>query len=186
MTEPTPEMHRLAVGQPYSPTGRTYPDGTMRWSFTPSGVELLLAFSHPTSKEIQDVRTGAAQFALLAGDHVLLMAHRFGTMPWSDAPWEVAAQRAEGREPGLADVPEGQSLLVQVVLVDADTGLVRVLRSTTWSREFVEAVRAAIERQLTMASADRAQVEIQALYARYPDTPSLVAAADIRSETREA
>jgi len=182
MTEPVPGMHRFAVGELYHPNRRTYPDGTINWRLTPSGVELLLAFSRPTSKEIQDVKTGRAQFALLAGEHVLLMAHRFGMMPWSDAPWQASLERAAGREPGLIDVPEGQRLMVHVVLVDADNGLVRVLRTTSWDRAFVEAVRAAIERQLTATSPDRAQAEIQAWYGRYPETPDLVAAADIRSE----
>lgn len=55
-------------------------------------------------------------------------ANRFGTMPWSDAPWQASLQRLAGAEPGLVDMPEGQRLMVQVVLVDADNGSVRALR----------------------------------------------------------
>lgn len=71
--------------------------------------------------------------------------------------------------------------MVQVMLVDADNGLGRALRATTWDHAFASAVLAAIERQVRAASPNQAQAEIQRWHARYPDTPRLVAAADIHS-----
>lgn len=183
MTEPISGMHRLAVGERYNATLATIPDGTANWRFTTTGVELLLGLSRPSSTEIRDVKTGLAQFALLSADHVLMMAHRFGTMPWSDAPWEASRQRLAGEEPGLIEVTASQHLMIQVVLVDADSGVVRAVRHVSWNHAFVEAVRAAIQRQLAVTGdPSRAQAQIQSWYGRYPDTQSLAAGADIRCD----
>lgn len=180
MSEPTTSMHRLERGKLYNPNRTTWPDGALNWTLATTGVELLMTFSRPTSAEVNDVRQGPAQFGLLAGDHALMIAHRFGAQPWADAPWQLSRQEVGGYPAGLTEVGTGQHLLVQIVLVDADTGIIKALRGTTWPEPFVTALRAAIERQRAAGGRDRdGQQEIERWYARFATTPDLVANADL-------
>lgn len=176
-------MTRLAVGELYNPNRRTWPDGAFNWTLSPVGVELLVTYGSPTLAEIHAVKSGSAQFALVSGDHALILAHRLGTQPWSDSPWQAVRQVPPAPVPGLVEVPEGQHLSVHVVLVDAGTGVVRALRLTTWEHGFAGAVRAAIGRQLAgTTSVEAGQREIDAWYARFPSTDALVAAAEVSTQ----
>jgi hypothetical protein len=172
-------MSRYEVGQPYNVNLGSIPDGTANWRFTPLGVELLLALSDPSGREIHEVTSGLAQFALLAGDHSLIMAHKFGTMPWSDTPWDGSRQRRAGDEPGLATAGREESLMANIVLVDADTGVIKAMRAVAWNIEFASAVSDAINRQSGAGDAE-ADAEIRNWYFRYPNTVDLVAACDVR------
>jgi hypothetical protein len=140
---------------------------------------MVIAYQKPTSAEINAVKSGTAQFALLAGDHALLLCYRLGDQRWSDAPWQAMRQQRAGRQPGVAHAGPGQTLQVVIVLVDADTGIARAIRGTTWPEPFVTAVAAAIDRQLAATGPDRGQQEIDAWYQRYPDTADAVRDANI-------
>lgn len=144
------------------------------------GVELLLTFPRPSSEEINAVRSGEAKFALIAADHALMLCHRFGAQPWQDAPWQAVRQAMGDRAVGLAEGAPDQHLVVQVVLVDGATGIVRALRAVTWPPEFVAAVRTAIERQQAAGGTDQdGERQIAEWYRQYPTTTAAVAAADI-------
>ncbi|RAS59539.1 hypothetical protein C8D87_114151 [Lentzea atacamensis] len=176
--EPEP-LHRHAVGELYQP-GRTHPwpDNVCQWRLSDQGVELLMLYSAPNETEIQDVREGEARFALLAGEHALILAHRFGTRPWADTPWQACRQL--DAPTGLPLIAAEGHLQVIVQLVDSKTGIIKAIRATTWPGRFVEAVRAAMRKQALNASTDaQGGAEINAWYLRYPKTPDLVRAADI-------
>lgn len=172
------ELHYYAVGKPYRPNRTTWPDGHMQWRLTDAGVELLLFLGSPATSEITAVRTGRAQFALIAGQHALLLAHRFEPgLPWSDAPWQACRQDVPV---GLPLIGEIGHLLLTVMLIDAHTGIVRAIRQTSWSARFVEAVRAAMRTQsLNRSTDDQGTAEINAWYSRYPNTEDLVRHADL-------
>jgi hypothetical protein len=64
---------------------------------------------------------------------------------------------------------------VVVVLVDADSGIVRAIRAVTWPPRFVAVVRHSLDRMLgTPFSPQAADVALEVLYARYPRTAELV------------
>lgn len=170
-------FRRLAVGELYNPNVRRWPDGAFNWTLSPVGVELLMTYGRPTSDEVNAVKSGPAQFALVAGDHALILAHRFGAQPWSDAPWQAVRQVPPAPPPGLVEVPPDEHLVVLVVLVDADTGVIKALRATSWPYQFATAVRTAIDRQVMFGGTDDAgQREIAGWYERFPNTTDLVAA----------
>ncbi|MFJ8966710.1 hypothetical protein ACIRG5_45675 [Lentzea sp. NPDC102401] len=176
------ELHTYAVGKPYHPNKTSWPDGLMQWRLTDTGVSLLLFLGSPTTSEITAVRTGRAQFALIAGQHALLLAHRFEPgLPWSDAPWQACRQDVPV---GLPLVGETGHLLVAVMLVDAHTGIVQAIRQTTWSARFAEAVRAAMRTQTLNRSTDaQGATEIDTWYRRYTTTQDLVRHADLTTKS---
>jgi hypothetical protein len=165
-------MHRLAVGEPYRPTVRQWPE-TPHLRLATGGCELALFFATPTAREVQAVRRGKAQFAWVDSEHAAVLAFRFGDgVPWSDAPYTPHREHPDTP----AGLPEGDGhLMVVVVLVDAATGIVRAIRGVTWPPRFVAAVRRSVDRMLaTPFSPQAADAALEALYARYPNTAELV------------
>ena len=68
-----------------------------------------------------------------------------GTLPWSDAPFEISRVPADKCGVPAGGVGVGD-LLVTVTLVDADDGTIRALRGTTWPATFVDAVKVTVQR----------------------------------------
>jgi hypothetical protein len=166
----------VRVGALYHPNKTNWgDDDRQEWCFSPDGVELLLVYPNVSRHEIREVNQGQAQFALLAGDHALMMAHRFGELPWSDAPWQAVRQQQR------TSVGLPIAVVVITVLVEANTGVVRACRATTWDSVFTAAVRAAIRAQVHNRSTDADGLqEITMWQALYRTSDELVDAADIR------
>ncbi|MDQ4104910.1 MAG: hypothetical protein M3186_14795, partial [Actinomycetota bacterium] len=176
----SPQQYRYAVGEPYKPSKTRWPDGVCQWRLSDQGVEMVMFFAAPTDVEINAVKKGDARFALLAGEHALILAHRFDPLPWSDTPWQVCRQT--DMPTGVPLVGPDGHLLVTVILVDSNNGIIKAIRGTTWPARFVEAVRAAIRKQALNKSTDaQGAAEINAWYTRYPSTTELVRAADINT-----
>ncbi len=169
-------MTTYAVGQPYNAEARgVWPAAGAQWRLSEDGVELVLFLADPAASEVEAVTKGRAKFALVAGEHALILAYRFAPMPWSDAPWQACRQRDL-----TAGINPGKDQAVVVILVDSSTGVVRALRMTAWNAEFAGAVARAIGRQLRNRSTDaQGAAEIEAWYRRYPDSKTLVEFADI-------
>jgi hypothetical protein len=69
-------MYRLAVGEPYHPTRRQWPEAP-HLRLTTDGSELTLFLRSPTTREIQAVRRGKAKFAWVDSEHTAVLAFRF-------------------------------------------------------------------------------------------------------------
>jgi hypothetical protein len=165
-------MHRLAVGEPYHPTTRQWPE-TPHLRLTTDGCELALFFRSPTPREVAAVQRGKAKFAWIDSEHTAVLAFRFDDgVPWSDTPYTPHREHTDTP----AGLPPGDGhLLVVVVLVDAATGIVRAIRAVTWPPRFAGAVRRSLDRLLAAPfSPQAADAALEALYARYPKTAELV------------
>ncbi|WP_327391469.1 hypothetical protein OG728_39020 (plasmid) [Streptomyces microflavus] len=186
---PAAKMAALAVGEPY-PRQLPWRDGTCEIRINEHGVEFLLAFASPKPHEVKAFRQGNAEFALVPGQHHVMWAYKFTDpqdsnsrhgIPWSDQPWEYHRQAAVS--PTGAPAGRGGSFPLQLVLVDADTGVVEALRLVGPPAEFADALRDAVDAQAAVpfdpAAADR---EIAAVYARCATTTDLVLSAVARWE----
>lgn len=170
-----PEMHALVVGQPYLSGGTRLPE-SVQYNYRGGGHELLMVLRGLTSRERAAVATGPAEFALYADGTQIIMLYRFGTaIPWSDAPYTI--HRVPERErviPPPVETPEPHALLT-VILVQQETGVVRALRTVTFSPAFTVALHAAIRKQAETpydpATYDR---DLAALYRRYPTSSALL------------
>jgi hypothetical protein len=165
-------MHRLAVGEPYHPTTRQWPE-TPHLRLTTAGCELAVFFTSPTTREVEAVQRGKTKFAWIDSEHTAVLAFRFGDgVPWSDTPYTPHHEHSDTP----AGLPAGEGhLVVVVVLVDAGTGIVRAIRAVTWPPRFVGTVRRSVDRLLAVPfSPEAADAALAALYARYPSTAELV------------
>lgn len=154
-------MHRYAVGEPFNPDTpqRRYDEG-FRFTYDADGIMLVGFMERPTSAEIRDFKSGVAQFALVEGKACAVLCFRFGTQPWSDAPWEAWRLQADGDE-----LPEESANLFTVVLADAGTGVVKVLRSIGWKQDFAATVHRVCSRLVDeQASPEAATSELNNLF----------------------
>ncbi|MEU5181188.1 hypothetical protein AB0G49_14160 [Streptomyces longwoodensis] len=191
---PAPEQHTLAVGEPY-PSRVAWTDGQAQTAITAGGVTFVLPLRQPSDSEVHAFRKGNAEFALYPGDHFALLLYRFSNpkgsrnpaasgpgIEWSDAGWEYHRQAMGAAQPAPPGVPGG-SFPLELVLVDADTNVVKALRLIGPTTEFADAVRAAVTRQAQQAPAfEHAMAEIDSLYARYPRSADLLPLCEARFE----
>lgn len=146
-------MHEIRVGELYV-AGRTSWPEAIEWNWAKDLNELRLFFTNPSSQEIQAVKRGKVEFGLVVRQDIIFLAFRFlpapgnqQGIPWSDAPYtyHMLPQDRKGlpeADPG----PEERSLL-QIVLVDAGTGVSLAIRGVTLSPEFTQKMFAAIRAQ---------------------------------------
>jgi hypothetical protein len=144
--------HILAVGRPYHPERRSWPEGAA--FLYHQGYELLLRYAGPSPREVDAVSGGPAALAFVQHRSALLFLFRFAdpsvqrfephatsanrtgsAIPWSDVPME----------PHLWTElpPEEDNAPLRIVLLDAETGIVRALRLVLLAPSFTEALRAA-------------------------------------------
>jgi hypothetical protein len=147
--------HHLSVGQLYHPNRTIWPEGG-EYNFDGAGHTLLLTWCHLDDKIIQAVRSGEVELALYGRrEHpeeyplVLLLYRIAGACDWSDAPYAWNFVPPERRTlPPAAATPSTRALL-QVLLVDADTGILRAIRAVTMSPALTTLLHAAIQEQAT-------------------------------------
>jgi hypothetical protein len=171
------------VGALYAPTRTRWEEGG-EYNFMGGMHELRLFWPRLNRRTVDAVRTGQADFALVVSPPVLFLLYQIeGAAAWSDAPYSwhlVPADRRVLPSP-VGETEEARDLL-QIVLVDAETGIVRALRVVSWSPSFTIAIRLAIaaqaERPWDPSAYHRRLSEI---YAAAPTTEHLLRAATART-----
>lgn len=165
--------HRYEVDAPYVP-GRTRWAEGVDFNFRNGELELRLFLGRLRPPEIEAIRRGTPEFALYVEETVILFLYRFGkAIPWSDAPfsWWLVPEEERSLPPAIHG-PE--RALLQVILIDADTGLIRALRAVTLSPSLTLALYQAIARQATAAAWDQATFDrVLARLYRENDSQSL-------------
>jgi hypothetical protein len=176
-------MSVYSVGKPYIDDRRNWPEN-VEYNYRQGAHELRMFLANPKPWEVEAIRTGPCEFALAVEGDLLFLLYHFGkAVPWSDAPYSWHLVPAEQRtlpEPTEAVEPHDT---LQIILVDALTGIVRGLRMVSFSQAFSIVLRTAIREQAAQpwpggAEYDRQLAEV---YRRY-DTDALLARARSRTE----
>lgn len=162
MPEEPPGTEIVAIGQPYASMPSLPRDGG-RITLRPGRTELTMFMAGPSPAEIEEVRTGRAEFGWITRPHSGMLCFRLGHLPWWDAPCE----------PYQASVPEwpqgvtpGMHQLLAIVLVDTRTAITSAVRLLTWPPHFAGAVRDAVAGHLARPRDDMATLsEISDLWA---------------------
>lgn len=170
----------LQVGKPYVP-GKASLAPFANYNLRGGTHELLLVMGGLTAKEIEAVRKGESEFALVIHRRVIFFLYRFGDgFKWSDAPYSIWMLPESDRIAPEATGPETRALL-QTILVDADQNLTQAIRATTLSPEFTTALHAAIADQLAeKISIQQLEVAVREAYATWPRTSDMLASALVR------
>lgn len=166
-------MTHFEVGQPYP---NLAPPQTEAGEFLvyDAGLELRAFYPRPRSEEVKAFRNGAASFALAYLDDLIFFLYRFYPLPWAEAVYSQWLVPEERRASPLALEGE-QRYLLQVVLADAETGVIRALRQPTLSPETSWALRDLYSRQAQSAPITQAEYQRRAssIQARYQTTELL-------------
>lgn len=177
-------MAELSVGKLYLPSRTRWPEA-VEYNYDAAGHELRLFQTRLTPGEVLDVRRGRARFALVEKPPVIFLVWRLGeAWPWSDCPyswWMVPDDRRQ--LPERMAGPETRALL-QIPLVEANTGILKAIRVVSFAPDFSEALHAAIRRQANSLPLDQAVYDtaLANLYRVYPDSTDLLRAAVVRCE----
>jgi hypothetical protein len=177
-------MHSLEIGKLYHPGVRHWPEGG-EYNFRSGGHELLLRFAHPAAQEIEDVRRGECEFALAPVGDILFFLYRFGqAMRWSDAPYTWHLLPEDQRILSQPPDTEKSRVLLQVILLDASTGIVQALRGVTLSPAFTRSLHTAIRGQMKTpwVGGQKYDRQLASAYRRYPSSADLLAFATARAE----
>jgi hypothetical protein len=178
--------HLYQVGRPYIPGRAGFPEG-VEYNFRAGEHELLFFFYSPSRAEVKALRTGECEFALAVEGPVIFLLYRFGTaINWSDAPysWHLIP-------PDQCTLPEAQGpdtrALLQIIVVDAVSGLLLALRVVTFSPTFTGALYAAIRAQAENSWVGQAAYDaaLADLYRRYPTSADLLKRAVGRTQGGE-
>lgn len=168
-------MFKLEVGRPHPALRPPVPEGGY-FNWSADALELLLAFRRPGRGEVEGVRRGACEFALVSRPPALFLLYTFAGLPWSDAPYTPHLLPPD-RRPDTAPMgtPEAR-LLLQVVLVDAVTARVEALRAVSLAPEFSRTLAQMVREQASAPWPGRAAYD-QALadaYRQFPDTADML------------
>lgn len=178
-----PDLHSYRVGAPYLAGRTAWPEG-VDYNYRSGAHELLFFWRSPSAREVRAVKSGPASFALAVHPPAIYLLYRFGDMGWSDQPFSVHLVPEDQRTvPPPAGVADPHALLT-TILVDAATGLVRVLRVVTWSPAFTAALHLAIRDQHAAGWPGDAAYNSAVLgaQARYPTSDALLATAIARTD----
>jgi hypothetical protein len=142
-------MPKYLVGKPYR-------DGCTPWAEASSyayrldGHELILIVRGVTARQEDDLRCGSVDLALVADEREIVLCSRFGeSLPWAHSdPFHCRDVPPAWR--GMLPSPEPMPRLrphLRVILVEADTGLVRALRTVFLPPSFASALDDALRGQ---------------------------------------
>ncbi len=141
-------MYTTKVGDLFIPEKTQYPEG-VRFEYTESGPYLIFAYSNPTAEEIQAAKTGKVELALYETDPILWILHKIhGLEQWSDVPFSIRVYDGKRAFDWSEPITDGLGLLLNIILVDANTGILLAQRIVGLPTKFSLELRATILRQL--------------------------------------
>jgi hypothetical protein len=177
-------MQVLEVGKPY-PGRATWPEGVI-YEFRAGTHDLIVSLKSPTKNEIAAVREGEVEFGLLIASHVLFVISEFRlngkAINTADSPYNWWLNNEAERVPPF-DLPNPTSkILLPITLVDAATGIVKVLHAVSLSPEFSRRLHQAIRDQAAtpLPGLPLYNQAIDAVYRRYPTADRMLEKAVIR------
>lgn len=175
-------MTAYSVGSLYHPGRTSWPEGP-HYNYRSGAHELLLFYARPSKAEIDDIRKGPCEFAVVERGSAVALCYRFGGQPWSDAPYSWHLVPEGQRDLPSADLEADKRAVLSVLLVDASTGILRAIRQVTWSPEFTRAMHAAIRRQAEAPWSEMTyHRDVEALYSICPTSQALVSLATERTK----
>lgn len=157
-------LYEYEVGKLYNPRVTCWPE-TSQLRLSPKGISLAVFWAGLSEGEVTETRKGAVRFAWVngAGRRVGLLCFKFGALPWEDTAYEAHREPERG---WLDTAVAGKYQLLQVHLVDADTGILRAGKVVTWPPQFAECVWSSVAEQLSVPRDDKAaDTEASRLYA---------------------
>ncbi len=177
-------MHLYSVGKLYHPNRKTWPE-TPQFNLRGGELELVLFFADPTAAEVSAVKQSAAEFGLYCDRDRIVLCYRFDPgIPWSDAPYSyhLVSAAEQVLPPSAEQLGSESRALLHIILVNADGGEIRALRTVSLSPQFTRALYAAINAQAQQPwDREAYDRQLATLYRQYLMSEALVRACQHRT-----
>ncbi len=170
------------VGKLYHPDKSRWQQG-VQFNLRGGQAELLLFFESPGFHETLAIKKGECEFGVVAIDGVIFFLYRFGSeIPWSDQPFSI--HLVPETERIIPVLPNDETrLLMQIMLVDAKTGILKAMRAVTLAPEFsAELLKLVGEQSKKTFDQSDYDGQIAEIYRKYPETKNLVKECFVFSE----
>ena len=156
------------VGELYpSPSGkRHWPEG-VDYNYRGGEHELRLFYRSPSAAEIADTKTGEARFAIAVEGDIVFFCYRFGGQPWGDCGFSIHLVPENERVLPPEQIGPEERALLNVILIDAENGVIRALRAVSLSPKFTAKLHAAIRAQAARPLPADYDAQAEAIYRRY-------------------
>jgi hypothetical protein len=134
-------MEYLQVGKLFNEKKTRYSEG-ITFNMNDLGCDLIIRFNVPTEDEIKNIKFGALKCGYYVEKQVILMLFKFENEKWLDAPYSIKLSKNLTEIPNIED---GKGLPLHVYLIDAYTGILKVMRliilPTNFSRNLLEVIK---------------------------------------------
>ena len=162
--------HRRAiytVGEPYNPQVPRWPE-LAEYIFGNGQHELVLFLENPDQDEIDSVNSGPSHLAMVFMESVIFLLYSFDPdIPWGESAYSIHLVPEADRQLPPESIAETESTL-NVVLVDAASGIIKAMRTVTLSPDFTgtlhQTVREQVERPFNEISY---RVAVQHIYDKF-------------------
>ena len=171
---------RLAIGELFSPERTNWPNNRFELRYFDGSYLLQINESNPGERSIAAFRDGPMHIGLHFERNIIFFLFKIqGTWEWSDQAFTIHLVPEANQ--GRGDTSERHFVPLTVVLVDSDTGKVAALRLVTMSPRFASTFQRYMDRQRSAPfSREEHNRAIKQIYARYPNSKDLAAAAQLR------
>lgn len=165
-------LHKFEVGKLYSPGVTAWPE-ILEYNYRGDTHEMIAFLADPTSKEIREFQSAQVRLGLFVEPPLLSLAVQIGDFD-GDAPYTWHKVKPEERT--VPPVLTGeQRATLQLLLVDAATGILKVFRLLTFSHEASNVLHAAIREQSDAPWNPAAyQVALSRYQTNFPTTKSIM------------
>ncbi len=138
--------NKVEIGKPFQEGLTCYLEGSV-FEYNSKGCFLLVAYSMLTKEDIEAFYNGEAKFEVIVKDDILLFLNKIeGLRGWSASAYNCNLLD-QGVKPSLDNVSKGERIQVQMILVDANIGLVMGLRTAEFSPELTNKLIMEIKKQ---------------------------------------
>ena len=169
---------RLAIGQPFVDSVSSWPDGRFEFRLFGGHQLLQLCLGNLKERDIEAFQRGHVHLGLCQLQQTLFVLFRVeDLMEWSDQAVHIQlVDDAEDRE--LPPHIPGAHQVLTMVLVEAETGLIRGMRVVTWSKHASAVLHRILDEQLTAKFDSKEHARrVTEIYRHYRNSKQLVRAA---------
>lgn len=167
-------LHLYEVGKPF-PGGLRGMANTTGYGYGDTGHHLVFCWPEITPGELQALRNGDVDLGLVAWEELVFLLYRVpGAFQWSDVLFSIHLQD-EARRAIPPKTHGSTRALMNIWVVDSETGILKVMRQATMSPHFTRSLHDAIRKQAAMPfDADQYLSRIRDVYALYPKSRDML------------
>jgi len=163
-------MKLFEVGKLFEEGKTRYNEGCI-FDFDNTGGDLYIFFNSPTQKEIIDIKKGNCKIGIVEKNNIIFMLFKFGALEWIDCPYS----KYLSKDFAMNSIEEGMGYAINMHLIEANTGILKVLRlvsmTTKFSKKFADLI-------INQQKIDNYDFALSNVYANYT-TNDLVKFAEI-------